>query len=73
MRGDQTLFTRKDEVEAAWRIVGSILNAPAQNEAADGIRTSPSRPGDMREDHASWRQDVDLPANQPPHQSAYIC
>jgi glucose-6-phosphate 1-dehydrogenase len=26
MRGDQTLFTRKDEVEAAWRIVGSILN-----------------------------------------------
>ena len=27
MRGDQTLFTRKDEVEAAWRIVGSILKA----------------------------------------------
>jgi glucose-6-phosphate 1-dehydrogenase len=25
MRGDQTLFTRKDEVEAAWKIVGSIL------------------------------------------------
>jgi glucose-6-phosphate 1-dehydrogenase len=25
MRGDQTLFTRADEVEAAWKIVGSIL------------------------------------------------
>jgi glucose-6-phosphate 1-dehydrogenase len=27
MRGDQTLFTRRDEVEAAWKIVGSILRA----------------------------------------------
>ena len=25
LRGDQTLFTRKDEVEAAWKIVGNIL------------------------------------------------
>ncbi|MGZ6124355.1 MAG: glucose-6-phosphate dehydrogenase, partial [Myxococcales bacterium] len=25
MRGDQTLFTRADEVEAAWKIVGSVL------------------------------------------------
>ncbi|HTO95741.1 MAG TPA: glucose-6-phosphate dehydrogenase [Myxococcales bacterium] len=25
MRGDQTLFTRGDEVEAAWKIAGSIL------------------------------------------------
>jgi len=25
MRGDQTLFTRRDEVEAAWKIVDSIL------------------------------------------------
>jgi len=25
LRGDQTLFTRADEVEAAWKIVGSIL------------------------------------------------
>ena len=25
LRGDQTLFTRRDEVEAAWKIVGSIL------------------------------------------------
>src|SRR6267378_2162399 len=27
MRGDQTLFTRRDEVEAAWKIVDSILKA----------------------------------------------
>ena len=25
MRGDQTLFTRKDEVEAAWKLVDNIL------------------------------------------------
>ena len=27
MRGDPTLFTRSDEVEAAWRIVDPILQA----------------------------------------------
>ena len=32
MRGDQTLFTRKDEVEAAWRIVGNILRVTESNE-----------------------------------------
>src|SRR5256885_12312364 len=25
LRGDQTLFTRKDEVEAAWKLVDGIL------------------------------------------------
>jgi glucose-6-phosphate 1-dehydrogenase len=25
LRGDQTLFTRKDEVEAAWKLAGGIL------------------------------------------------
>ena len=33
MRGDQTLFTRKDEVEAAWKLVGGILQTV---EAPDG-------------------------------------
>jgi len=32
MRGDQTLFTRKDEVEAAWKIVGSILKVTESSE-----------------------------------------
>jgi glucose-6-phosphate 1-dehydrogenase len=27
MRGDATLFTRSDEVEAAWEIVDPVLNA----------------------------------------------
>jgi glucose-6-phosphate 1-dehydrogenase len=27
MLGDQTLFTRGDEVEAAWKLVGGILQA----------------------------------------------
>ena len=33
MRGDQTLFTRKDEVEAAWKLVDGILRT---TEAPDG-------------------------------------
>jgi glucose-6-phosphate 1-dehydrogenase len=32
LRGDQTLFTRKDEVEAAWRIVGNILRVTESGE-----------------------------------------
>ncbi len=30
MRGDSTLFTRRDEVEAAWRVITPIQNAWAQ-------------------------------------------
>jgi glucose-6-phosphate 1-dehydrogenase len=33
MRGDQTLFTRTDEVEAAWKLVDGVLKV---TEAADG-------------------------------------
>jgi glucose-6-phosphate 1-dehydrogenase len=32
MRGDQTLFTRRDEVEAAWKIVDSILRVTENTE-----------------------------------------
>ncbi len=32
LRGDQTLFTRRDEVEQAWRLVGGILDATAETE-----------------------------------------
>ena len=32
LRGDQTLFTRKDEVEAAWKIVGNILKVTESGE-----------------------------------------
>ncbi|HEY6911017.1 MAG TPA: glucose-6-phosphate dehydrogenase, partial [Myxococcales bacterium] len=32
LRGDQTLFTRRDEVEAAWKIVGNILKVTERAE-----------------------------------------
>ena len=32
MRGDQTLFTRADEVEAAWRFVGGVLRVTEAGE-----------------------------------------
>jgi glucose-6-phosphate 1-dehydrogenase len=32
LRGDQTLFTRKDEVAAAWKLVGNILKVTESNE-----------------------------------------
>ncbi len=61
MRGDATLFTRRDEVEAEWRIITPIEEAWAQlpppnfpNYAAgtDG----PSAANDLiqREDHRAW-------------------
>ena len=34
LRGDQTLFTRSDEVQAAWRIVGDVLTSSAEKEPA---------------------------------------
>ena len=55
MRGDATLFTRDDEVEAAWRIVDPILEAWSKDRRrcrstggvgrARGGRTRCSRPG----------------------------
>jgi glucose-6-phosphate 1-dehydrogenase len=44
MRGDQTLFTRKDEVEAAWRIVGSILD----------VTENPQSPAPFPYDAGTW-------------------
>jgi len=34
LKGDQTLFTRKDEVEAAWKLVGGILQVTGSSESA---------------------------------------
>jgi glucose-6-phosphate 1-dehydrogenase len=33
LKGDQTLFTRKDEVEAAWKLVGGILQVTESPES----------------------------------------
>jgi glucose-6-phosphate 1-dehydrogenase len=62
MRGDQTLFTRKDEVEAAWKIVGSILNqtesesyaAPQPYEA--GTWGPPKAEELLARDGRAWRR-----------------
>jgi glucose-6-phosphate 1-dehydrogenase len=35
MRGDATLFTRNDEVEAQWRIIDPVVTAWSQS--ADGV------------------------------------
>jgi glucose-6-phosphate 1-dehydrogenase len=37
MRGDATLFTRNDEVEAQWRIIDPIVHAWEQS--GDGLAT----------------------------------
>src|SRR5260221_4178578 len=62
IRGDQTLFTRKDEVEAAWKIVGSILRqtesaeypAPAQYAAGTWGPTAPDEL--LAADGRAWRR-----------------
>jgi glucose-6-phosphate 1-dehydrogenase len=40
MRGDATLFTRNDEVEAQWRIIDPIVSA--WSESGDGVATYPA-------------------------------
>jgi glucose-6-phosphate 1-dehydrogenase len=42
MRGDQTLFTRRDEVEAAWKLIDGILRA---TESADAPPPFPYEAG----------------------------
>ncbi len=44
MRGDQTLFTRKDEVESAWRLVDPILR----------VLESKEYPGPFEYEAGSW-------------------
>ena len=48
MRGDATLFTRNDEVEALWAIIDPILEAWQRRPAADGHTTRPARPARRR-------------------------
>jgi glucose-6-phosphate 1-dehydrogenase len=62
MRGDQTLFTRKDEVEAAWKIVGSILDvteaegAPAPHPYPSGIWGPEEADELLSRDGRAWRR-----------------
>ncbi len=62
MRSDQTLFTRADEVEAAWKIVGSILRVtesgeyPAPNPYEAGTWGPPASDELLAKDGRSWRR-----------------
>jgi glucose-6-phosphate 1-dehydrogenase len=59
MRGDATLFTRRDEVEAEWRIITPIeeawaqLPAPAFPNYAAGSE-GPSASYELTKDHREW-------------------
>jgi glucose-6-phosphate 1-dehydrogenase len=44
LKGDQTLFTRRDEVEAAWKLVGGILQ----------VTESPDHPPPFRYPAGTW-------------------
>ena len=48
MRGDATLFTRNDEVEAQWRIIDPILDAWEHDETRRWRSTRPARPAPRR-------------------------
>jgi len=62
MRGDQTLFTRRDEVEAAWKIVDSILKVtespefPPPNPYPAGTWGPPAAEQLLAQDGRAWRQ-----------------
>jgi glucose-6-phosphate 1-dehydrogenase len=62
LRGDQTLFTRKDEVEAAWRLVDPILRvieapeAPAPLPYAAGTWGPPEADQLLARDGRQWRR-----------------
>ncbi len=62
MRGDQTLFTRRDEVEAAWKIVDSILKVTGSPEfpPPSGYRAGSWGPAEadklLAQDGRAWRR-----------------
>ena len=62
MRGDQTLFTRADEAEAAWKIVGSILKVtesgefPAPHAYEAGTWGPPASDELLARDGRAWRR-----------------
>jgi glucose-6-phosphate 1-dehydrogenase len=62
MRGDQTLFTRRDEIEAAWKIVDSILRVteskefPPPNPYPAGTWGPPEADQLIARDGRAWRR-----------------
>jgi glucose-6-phosphate 1-dehydrogenase len=62
MRGDQTLFTRADEVEAAWKIAGSVLKVtegaefPPPHPYPAGTWGPAAADGLLARDGRAWRR-----------------
>src|SRR5712671_265527 len=62
LRGDQTLFTRKDEVEAAWKLVDGILkttearDAPPPHSYEAGTWGPPEADALLARDGRAWRR-----------------
>jgi len=62
LRGDQTLFTRKDEVEAAWKLVDGILktteapDAPPPHPYEAGTWGPPEADALLARDGRAWRR-----------------
>jgi len=64
MRGDATLFTRRDEVEAEWRIITPIEEAWAQLPAPDFPNYAAGSAGtETRNDDRAKRSRKGLPAD----------
>ena len=56
MRGDATLFTRNDEVEAQWRIIDPILKAWDEDTPGRCRSTRPGSQGPRRPTSCSRRR-----------------
>jgi glucose-6-phosphate 1-dehydrogenase len=71
MRGDTTLFTRRDEVEAEWRIITPIeeawakLPAPAFPNYTAGTDGPADADALIEGDHRRWRRLVETPGSEP--------
>jgi glucose-6-phosphate 1-dehydrogenase len=62
LKGDQTLFTRRDEVEAAWKLVGGILQITESPEYSPPFRYAAGTWGPheadalLNSDGRAWRR-----------------
>ncbi|MFN8497366.1 MAG: glucose-6-phosphate dehydrogenase [Anaerolineae bacterium] len=54
LRGDPTLFTRQDAVEAAWEVVQPALDHPTPVHEYEPGTWGPSDAADMMEGHGGW-------------------
>ena len=65
MRGDATLFNRRDSVDRAWELIQPILQiweaTPGVHFYDDGSHGPPAADEMMGRDHKSWRELVKAP------------